>query len=89
MKHRRVFVRNVIFALYMSLIMSFCMSGVVTFMNFEVLQNGFSSAFFAAWWKRAFPVSYMIALPISLFVVPYIGKLTNLTLNKLYSTNEG
>lgn len=79
----RIKLRNFIFALYMSGIMSFFMSGVVTLINLEVLKNGLSYHFFSAWFLKAFPSSYLIALPIAIFIVPFVAKLTNATLKRI------
>ncbi|HCZ18576.1 DUF2798 domain-containing protein [Wolinella succinogenes] len=60
-----------VFALLMSLIMSFFMSGVITMLNI-----GLVSDFFYRWLAVAFPGAFIVAFPIALFVVPIVKRLT-------------
>ena len=61
---------NLTFALIMSLMMSVLMSGVITFINL-----GWVSDFFVRWLLHAFPSAWVVAFPISLFVVPVVRHL--------------
>ncbi len=78
----KIKIRNIIFALYMSGVMSFCMSGVITWINLRSLED--APPFLSSWLTQSFPLSYIVALPIALFVVPLVGKLTNITLSLLF-----
>ncbi|HDP88968.1 MAG TPA: DUF2798 domain-containing protein [Thioalkalivibrio sp.] len=50
--------------------MSFLMSGVITFINL-----GWVSDFFVRWLLQAFPSAWVVAFPVSLFVVPVVRRL--------------
>lgn len=58
-----------IFAFFMSLLMSFLMSGLITLINI-----GFPPDFFAHWLLSAFPFAWGMAFPIALFVVPLVRR---------------
>lgn len=60
-----------VFALLMSLIMSFFMSGVITMLNIGPVSD-----FFYRWLVVAFPGAFIVAFPIALFVVPIVKRLT-------------
>lgn len=58
----------VVYAVIVSFCMSFIMSGTVTFISI-----GANGQFLSTWLFRSFPISYMIALPIALFVIPTLS----------------
>ncbi|GAA5097865.1 DUF2798 domain-containing protein [Wohlfahrtiimonas larvae] len=58
----------VIYSVIVSFCMSFIMSGTVTFISI-----GANGHFFSTWLLKSFPLSYMIALPIALFVIPTLS----------------
>lgn len=80
MNRRIVLIQTLIFAFLMSSVMSFCMSGVVTFLNL----GGFTEDYLAAWLFKAFPSGFMVALPVSLFVVPIIRAITTKIMRTLF-----
>jgi len=45
------------------------MSGVMTMVNLGLTEHAFTN-----WLTRAFPVGFIIALPIALFVVPLVRR---------------
>ena len=60
---------NPIFAFFMSLLMSFAMSALITLVNL-----GFTPGFWARWLLYAFPSAWAMAFPIALFVVPVVRR---------------
>jgi hypothetical protein len=56
-------------ALLLSGIMSFIMSGAITFINLGLVDN------FTAIWLRAWIIAYAIAFPTILIVFPFARKL--------------
>jgi len=60
---------NAVFALLMSALMSFLMSGVIT-----VINLGLPTDFVTRWLLHAFPSAWIIAFPIALFVVPVVRR---------------
>lgn len=68
--------RNLVFAFYMSGLMSLCMSGVVTFFN-TGLAAGFASR-----WMGAFVVAWVVAFPLVSIVTPVAQRLTDRTLGR-------
>ncbi|MGC9457594.1 MAG: DUF2798 domain-containing protein [Halothiobacillaceae bacterium] len=62
---------DLVFALLMSMIMSFLMSAVITFTNL-----GLPNDFLERWLLEAFPGAWVVAFPIALFVVPAVRRLT-------------
>jgi len=69
--------RQLIFGFYMSCMMSFLMSGVITFMN-----TGLDGQFIFRW-LSAFLVAWAVAFPLVTFIAPIAGKLTELTLRQM------
>lgn len=72
--HRKL--RNLVFAFYMSGLMSLCMSAVVTFFNTGM------DAGFPARWMGAFLVAWAVAFPLVSLVSPIAQRLTGLTLDR-------
>ena len=62
---------SLLFGLFVSIIMSLIMSFVLTLINV-----GWQQHFFLIW-LRAFGISFAVALPISLIIVPLIRKFLN------------
>lgn len=62
----------IVYSVMVSFFMSFIMSGTVTFVSL-----GFDEHFLSVWLLKSFPVSYAIALPVSLFVIPVLSKPSN------------
>lgn len=60
---------TVVFAFFMSMMMSFLMSGVVTFINLGLVDN------FLILWLRAFSRAFVVAFPCVLIVVPFVRKI--------------
>ncbi|MDX1756245.1 MAG: DUF2798 domain-containing protein [Marinobacter sp.] len=73
---RRGRLRNLVFAFFMSGLMSLCMSGVVTFFNTGM------DAGFPARWMGAFLVAWAVAFPLVSIVAPVAHRLTDLALNR-------
>jgi len=61
----------ILFAVLMSFVMSFAMSLTLTLINL-----GFVPYFFEKW-IRAFAVSFLVALPTSLLIVPIARKIVD------------
>lgn len=55
----------------MSLMMSFFMSFVLTWVNLGMIDN------FISFWMRAFGSAIIVAFPSSLMVLPLVGKIVN------------
>lgn len=66
--------RQLLFALYMSGLMSLLMSGVITLIN-----TGLDGGFFGRW-MGAWVVAWVVAYPLVVFIAPFAGKLTDATL---------
>ena len=60
---------TIVFAFFMSLMMSFLMSGVITFINL-----GFVDQFVMLWFK-AFIRAFAVAFPCVLMIVPFVRKI--------------
>lgn len=58
-----------LFALFMSVLMSFLMSALITLVNL-----GPTPDFFSRWLLYAFPSAWAMAFPIALFVVPVVRR---------------
>ena len=58
-----------LFALLMSVVMSFLMSAFVTLVNL-----GPTSDFLVRWLFHAFPAAWVMAFPLALFVVPVVRR---------------
>lgn len=69
--------RQLVFGIYMSGIMSFLMSGVITLLN-TGMDSGFPTRWAAAW-----IVAWAVAFPLVTFIAPLAGRLTDLTLRWL------
>lgn len=65
--HKRYY--SLVFAFFMSLNMSFLMSGVITLINLGMVDD-----FLHRWLLKAFPTAWAAAFPISLFVVPILRR---------------
>ncbi|WP_328185421.1 DUF2798 domain-containing protein [Marinobacter sp. OP 3.4] len=68
--------RQLIFAFYMSCLMSFLMSGVITMINTGV-EGPFLQRWLAAWL-----VAWAVAYPLVVFIAPLAGRLTEATLRR-------
>lgn len=66
--------RQLLFAFYMSGLMSLLMSGVITLINTGA-DSGFSGRWMAAW-----IVAWVVAFPLVVFVAPLAGRLTDKSL---------
>lgn len=73
--------RQLIFALYMSGLMSLLMSGVITLIN-----TGVDGAFMHRW-LAAWLVAWVVAFPLVVFIAPLAGRMTEATL-KLFDTKD-
>lgn len=62
--------QRLVFAFFMSLLMSCLMSGVITFINLGIVDN-FIFIWFEAYWK-----AFIVAFPIIYIVAPLVHKLT-------------
>lgn len=62
--------QRLVFAFFMSLLMSCLMSGVITFINLGLIDN------FFAIWMEAYWKAFVIAFPIIYVVAPIVHKLT-------------
>jgi len=60
---------GLLFALFVSIIMSLIMSFALTLINVGLIPNFFMI------WLKSFGISFAVALPISLIIVPLIRKL--------------
>ncbi|WP_323751230.1 DUF2798 domain-containing protein [Marinobacter sp.] len=69
--------RRLIFALYMSGMMSLMMSGTITLIN-TGLADGF-----VVRWGCAFLVAWAVSFPLVIFVAPLAGKLADATIEKI------
>ncbi|MBW4935831.1 DUF2798 domain-containing protein [Marinobacter sp. F4206] len=67
-------IRQLVFGVYMSGIMSFLMSGVITLLNTGI-NGGFPGRWLAAWL-----VAWAVAFPLVTFIAPLAGRLTDFTL---------
>lgn len=72
-------IRQLVFGIYMSGIMSFLLSGVITLLNTGV-DSGFPTRWLAAWL-----VAWAVAFPLVTFIAPLAGRLTDLTLRRFES----
>ncbi|MDC0661152.1 DUF2798 domain-containing protein [Marinobacter sp. SS21] len=72
--HRKL--RHLVFAFYMSGLMSLCMSAVVTFVN-TGMDTGFPAR-----WMGAFLIAWAVAFPLVSLVSPLAHRLTGLTLDR-------
>lgn len=70
MIHKRYY--SMVFAFLMASIMSFLMSGVITYINL-----GLQSTFIDDWIFKAFPSAFIVAFPIALFVVPIVKRVVD------------
>lgn len=68
--------RNLVFAFYMSGLMSMLMSCVITFIN-----TGIDPGFFLRW-GQAFVVAWGVAFPLVSFIAPLASRLTEASLNR-------
>ena len=57
---------TVVFAFFMSMLMSCLMSGVITFINLGLVDD------FFALWMTAFSKAFIVAFPCVLMVVPFV-----------------
>ena len=62
---------NFIFPTLSAILMSFIMSGFITYINL-----GWSEEFLVLWFN-AWGKSFLLAFPVSLFVIPLMKKLTD------------
>ncbi len=62
---------SLVFSFLTALLMGFLMSGVVTYLN-----TGIDGEFNHRWGK-AFVFSFLIAFPVSIFVIPLVRKLVD------------
>ncbi len=69
-------IRQLVFAFYMSGIMSLLMSGVITFIN-----TGMHSGYVYRW-MPAFLVAWAVAFPLVTFIAPLAGKMTAFTMRR-------
>lgn len=67
-------VRHLVFALFMSGLMSLLMSGVITYIN-----TGLAPGFLIRW-MHAFVVAWAVAFPLVSVIAPLAHRLTNLVL---------
>lgn len=74
--------RQLVFAFYMSGLMSFLMSGVITVINTGVAGD------FLHRWLAAWIVAWVVAFPLVVFVAPLAGKLTEATVRRLWSPDS-
>ncbi|MBN2964090.1 DUF2798 domain-containing protein [Sulfurospirillum sp. T05] len=65
-----------LFAFFMSLFMSFLMSGVITLINIGAVEG------FLLLWFLAFVKAFLVAFPTILVVVPQVRKLVGLLIEK-------
>lgn len=72
--------RQLLFALYMSGIMSLLMSGVITLINTGI-GSGFSGRWMASW-----IVAWVVAFPLVVFIAPLAGRMTDASLKFLDRT---
>lgn len=68
--------RQLIFAFYMSGMMSLLMSGVITAIN-----TGVAGPFLHRW-LAAWLVAWVVAFPLVVFIAPLAGRLTEATLRR-------
>lgn len=68
--------QRLVFAFFMSLMMSCLMSGVITFINLGLVNN-FVSLWLDAYWK-----AFIVAFPIIFVVAPFVHKLTSIVIKK-------
>ena len=66
--------RQLLFAFYMSGLMSLLMSGVITLIN-----TGMDAGFFVRW-MGSWVVAWVVAYPLVVFIAPLAGRLTDATL---------
>ena len=69
-------VRQLVFGIYMSGIMSLLMSGVITLLNTGI-DSGFPARWLAAWL-----VAWAVAFPLVTFIAPLAVRLTEFTLRR-------
>jgi len=62
---------TLVFAVLTSILMSTIMSGFVTYLNLGMPED------FASKWFHAGKAAFALALPVSLFVIPFVKKLTD------------
>ncbi|MGA1932727.1 DUF2798 domain-containing protein [Arcobacter sp. YIC-464] len=63
--------RNIVFAFFMSSIMSFLMSMIITFINLGLVDDFFIR------WMEAYIKAFLFAFPIIFVVAPFVHKITN------------
>ncbi len=61
---------SLIFAVFVSLLMSTFMSAALTLVN-----TGFDGQFWTRWLLRAFPVSFLVSLPVSIVIIPPLRRI--------------
>ncbi len=62
----------IIFSFLMSLFMSILMSGFITFINIGFVKD------FLLFWLKASGEAFILAFPVTLFLVPQIRKFVNM-----------
>ncbi|MBB5321464.1 DUF2798 domain-containing protein [Marinobacter oulmenensis] len=71
-------IRRLVFAFYMSGIMSLLMSGIITLIN-----TGLTEGFFSRW-GPAFLVAWVVAFPLVTFIAPFASDLADRTMIRLF-----
>lgn len=66
----------IVFAFFMSMLMSFLMSGVITWINIGMVDN------FLILWTEAFFKAYVVAFPSVIIVVPQVKRLVRLVIKE-------
>ncbi len=62
-----------VFAFFMSALMAFVMSGVLTLVNVGPVEGFFRL------WMRAYLAAWIVAMPTTMLVAPLVRRLTKLT----------